>query len=126
MSHFSTVNTPITNKQVLINSLKAKGLEVQYNAQIRGYQGTLSDRMYDIVGCSKSLDMPHDLGYYWGAGLNGVPALVLDFHSDAETYALTVEVVRDYLMRMSHEQSTANCQRGLLGAKVNVLVGARS
>lgn len=126
MSHFATMNTPITNKQLLVDSLKAKGLEVLYNKQIRGYQGTLSDRMYDIVGCTKGLDMPHDLGFYWGPGLNGVPALVLEHHSDAETYAVYCGVIGDYRMRMSQEQSTANGQRGLLNAKLNVLVGARS
>lgn len=126
MSHFATMNTPITNKQLLISSLKAKGLEVLYNQKIRGYQGALSDRMYDIVGCSKGLGMAHDLGYYWGPGLNGVPALVLEFHSDAETYAIYREVIGDYLSRKALEQSTANSQRGLAAAKLNVLVAARS
>lgn len=118
MSHFTAVNTAITNVNILKESLKACGLRVAIGEKIRGYNGTLSDTTFEIVGCHDV--MQQDLGFTYIAAHGEYN---VTFHSETKVGELMTQIVQDYAMRSAHKQSRD--VRGLAGASVNVLVHSR-
>lgn len=68
MSHFSSVRTKITNKQLLIDSIHEAGKQVQTNYAVRGWRGQAVEAAVVAV-----LDGEYDLGFQWtGTEFNAV------------------------------------------------------
>lgn len=114
MSHFTATNSIIKDVNILKECLRAKGLRVEVGVAIRGYQGQLSPTTYEIVGCHDELQQ--DIGY----SLQKDGTYTAYFHSDTTVGQLMQQVAQAYAAKHSEEQ--ANKTRGLLNARVNVLV----
>jgi hypothetical protein len=80
MSHFSTVRVQIKDGEVLQESLRSLGYDVQQNVNVRGYKGQVTIADYVVVQSNG-----YDLGFrrkgdeyelvadFWGAKVDAVP-----------------------------------------------------
>ena len=78
MSHFTTIKVQIKNSEVLANILTDLGRKLEYNTQVRGYQGDKIQAEYVIrqnngydLGFRKDGDDNYEIiADFWGAGIN--------------------------------------------------------
>jgi hypothetical protein len=112
MSHFTAVHTKISNVDTLIECLQDCGMTVTRNTSIRGYNGSLSNMVYPIIGVHDTLEQ--DLGY--ALGEDGTYSC--HFHSDAEVGALMGRVAQAYAIKTSLRECSS--VRGLIGANVSI------
>lgn len=112
MSHFTCTHSKITNVDVLVQALKACGLEVKKETQIVGYNGNLSHDSFPIVGHSETLNQ--GLGYV----LNERGAYDCHFHAENTVGKLMEAVARKYA-ELNVEQVVAN-SRGLMNTNISI------
>lgn len=120
MSHFSQVNSKMTNKETLIQACKNQSevLEVKSPYTIRGYAG--QEVKGDVV-CL--LDRNYDLGFCWnGESFN----MVADFSlgscggGSLELVALANRIVKEYAKLEAYNLGNSN--KSLSSANISVVV----
>lgn len=117
MSHFSTLRTKISDAAILTNSLKDLGINVQTNANVRGYHG--QQVRADIVAV---LEGEYDLG--WSRNSDGSFDLIADLWGVAKKHN-QAELINAINQKYAVNQALTQVQRpGLQNATVKVMVKA--
>lgn len=115
MSHFSTLRTKISDAVVLQNSLRDLGIDVQANADVRGYQGQRVRA--DIVA---RLEGEYDLG--WSQNADGTFDLIADLWGVAKKHNQT-ELINSINQKYAVNKTLAEVKRpGLNNANVKLVV----
>ncbi len=116
MSHFSTLRTKVTDATVLKNSLRDLGIEVQSNANVRGYNG--QQVRADIVAV---LDGDYDLG--WSQNTDGSFDLIADLWGVAKKHNQT-ELINSINQKYAVNKTLSQVQQrpGLEQANVKLVV----
>ena len=115
MSHFSTLRTKITNSEILTNSLRDLGIEVNTDADVRGYNG--QRLRADIVAV---LEGEYDLG--WSRNADGSFDLIADLWGVAKKHNQT-ELINSINQKYAINQTLSDVkQRGLQNANVKLVL----
>ena len=106
MSHFSTLQTKITDKAVLIQSLKDLGYTVAENVKARSHKDMSSVTPLAVVAV---MDHGYDIGWDLSAGSNGEYGMLLDMWGVAQRQGSAVEVINQinakYAVNLALKQS---------------------
>jgi hypothetical protein len=117
MSHFSTLRTKISDAVVLTSSLKDLGIQVENNANVRGYHG--QQVRADIVAV---LEGEYDLG--WSRNADGSFDLIADLWGVAKKHNQT-ELINAINQKYAVNKALSEVmQPGLQNATVKVMVNA--
>ncbi|ERN40518.1 protein of unknown function (DUF1257) [Rubidibacter lacunae KORDI 51-2] len=115
MSHFSTLRTKIADAVILKSSLRDLGLTVQFDADVRGYNG--QRLRADIVAV---LDGDYDLG--WSRNSDGTFDLIADLWGVAKKHNQT-ELINSINQKYAVNKTLADVkQHNLQGANVKLVV----
>lgn len=115
MSHFSTLRTKISNAEILVNSLRDLGVNVQTNADVRGYNG--QRLRADIVA---TLEGEYDLG--WSENSDGTFDLIADLWGVAKKHNQT-ELINSINQKYAVNKTLTEVkQRGLQNANVKLVL----
>ena len=115
MSHFSTLRTKISDSAILVNSLRDLGINVQTNADVRGYNGQRVRA--DIVAV---LDGEYDLG--WSENSDGTFDLIADLWGVAKKHNQT-ELINSINQKYAVNKTLSEVkQRGLQNANVKLVL----
>ena len=115
MSHFSTLRTKITDAVILTNSLRDLGINVQTNAEVRGYNG--QQVRADIVAV---LEGEYDLG--WSQNSDGTFDLIADLWGVAKKHNQT-ELINSINQKYAVNKTLSEVkQRGLQNANVKLVL----
>jgi len=115
MSHFSTLRTKITDAVVLKSALSDLGINVQTDADIRGYNGQRVRA--DIVAV---LEGDYDLG--WSRNSEGSYDLIADLWGVAKKHNQT-ELINSINQKYAVNKTLAEVRRpGLQNANVKLVV----
>lgn len=115
MSHFSTLRTKITDAVILTNSLRDLGINVQTNAEVRGYNG--QQVRADIVAV---LEGEYDLG--WSQNTDGTFDLIADLWGVAKKHNQT-ELINSINQKYAVNKTLSEVkQRGLQNANVKLVL----
>ncbi|NJN76195.1 MAG: DUF1257 domain-containing protein [Synechococcaceae cyanobacterium RL_1_2] len=115
MSHFSTLRTKITDAKVLVKSLRDLGIEVNNNADVRGYNS--QSIRADIVAL---LEGDYDLG--WSANADGSYDLIADLWGVAKKHNQT-ELINSINQKYAINKTLSEVKsKGLQNANVKLVV----
>ena len=115
MSHFSTLRTKIGDAEILVNSLRDIGINVQTNADVRGYNGQRVRA--DIVAI---LEGEYDLG--WSENSDGTFDLIADLWGVAKKHNQT-ELINSINQKYAVNKTLSEVkQRGLQNANVKLVL----
>jgi len=115
MSHFSTLRTKISDSAILVNSLRDLGINVQTNADVRGYNG--QRLRADIVAI---LEGEYDLG--WSENSDGTFDLIADLWGVAKKHNQT-ELINSINQKYAVNKTLSEVkQRGLQNANVKLVL----
>ena len=115
MSHFSTLRTKISDSAILVNSLRDLGINVQTNADVRGYNG--QRLRADSVA---TLEGEYDLG--WSENSDGTFDLIADLWGVAKKHNQT-ELINSINQKYAVNKTLSEVkQRGLQNANVKLVL----
>ncbi|MEI6429170.1 MAG: DUF1257 domain-containing protein [Pseudanabaenaceae cyanobacterium] len=115
MSHFSTLRTKVTDAEILKTSLRDLGINMQTEAEVRGYNG--QRLRADIVAV---LEGDYDLG--WSRNADGSFDLIADLWGVAKKHNQT-ELINSINQKYAVNKALAEVKRpGLAGANVKLVV----
>ena len=115
MSHFSTLRTKISDAETLTNSLRDLGIQVNTNADVRGYNGQRVRA--DIVAV---LEGEYDLG--WSQNGDGTFDLIADLWGVAKKHNQT-ELINSINQKYAVNKTLSEVkQRGLQNANVKLVL----
>jgi len=115
MSHFSTLRTKITDVEILKTSLRDLGINVQTDADVRGYNGQRIRA--DLVAV---LEGDYDLG--WSRNSDGSYDLIADLWGVAKKHNQT-ELINSINQKYAVNKTLADVkQRGLQNANVKLVL----
>jgi hypothetical protein len=115
MSHFSTLRTKITDVEILKTSLRDLGINVQTDADVRGYNGQRIRA--DLVAI---LEGDYDLG--WSRNSDGSFDLIADLWGVAKKHNQT-ELINSINQKYAVNKTLADVkQRGLQNANVKLVL----
>jgi len=115
MSHFSTLRTKVTDAEILKTSLRDLGINMQTEAEVRGYNG--QRLRADIVAV---LEGDYDLG--WSRNADGSFDLIADLWGVAKKHNQT-ELINSINQKYAVNKALAEVKRpGLVGANVKLVV----